>query len=43
MKTRNRRTKADSTKAKKAHSRSSHKYFAGASQNPKRRPSSKKR
>jgi len=30
------RTAADSDKSKAAHSRSSHKYFAGASQNPKR-------
>ena len=30
------RSAADSEKAKDAHSRSSHKYFAGASQNPKR-------
>lgn len=32
-----RRTAADSAKAKTAHGRSSHKYFSGASQNPKRR------
>ena len=30
------RTAADTAKTKAAHSRSSHKYFAGASQNPKR-------